>query len=144
MSRLTFRGGEDADWSSRDEVAFIRRQRDFGGNVFVLRPGRKGLRRLTRGGIFEAPSWSPDGRELVVERRTQRGQNVFIIDRRGRKVRALTRTGGYSPTWSPDGRKVAYGHLGGLYTVNVDGTGRRRLVRGVGAFRGIDWQRRPR
>lgn len=144
LRRLTSRGGAAPDWSSRGEIAFVRRQRDFGGDIYVMRPGRGGVRRLTTAGIFEEPNWSPDGRFLVVERRTQRGQNVFIIDRRGRKVRALTRTGGYSPAWSPSGRRVAYAHRGGIYVVNRDGTGRRQLVRRRNVVEGIDWAiRRP-
>lgn len=144
LRRLTSRGGEAPDWSSRGEVAFVRRQRDFGGNIYVMRPGRPGVRRLTTAGIFEEPNWSPDGRFLVVERRTQRGQNIFMIDRRGRRVRALTTSGGYSPAWSPSGRKVAYAHRGGVYIVNRDGTGRRRLVRQRNQIQGIDWAaRRP-
>lgn len=144
LRRLTSRGGAAPDWSSRGEIAFVRRQRDFGGDIYVMRPGRRGVRRLTTAGIFEEPNWSPNGRFLVVERRTQRGQNVFILDRRGRKVRALTRTGGYSPAWSPSGRRIAYAHLGGIYVVNSDGTGRRRLVRRRNSVQGLDWAtRRP-
>lgn len=143
MRRLTFGGGKEPDWSVNGVIAFVRLDGRLRGTVYAMRPGGR-ARRVTRGANYTDPSWSPDGRRLVVERRTRNGENVFIIDRRGRVVTALTRRGGYSPVWSPDGRKIAYGHKGGLYTVNVDGTGRRRLVSGVGRFQGIDWQRRPR
>lgn len=139
--RLTSRGAREPDWSVRGQIAFVRLNRRNRGAVYVVRGEGRGVRRVTRHAGYAFPSWSPDGRRLAVERTTSRGQNVFIIDRQGRTVRALTRSGGYSPVWSPDGRKVAYGHRGGLYTVNADGTGRRRLVRGVGRFRGIDWRR---
>ncbi len=134
--------GELPAWSAQSEIAFVRFDRDFDPDVYLMRSDRTGLRRLTRGGQTDRPDWSPDGRRLVVEQRTGRRTNIAIIDRAGRRVRLVTRKGGSTPTWSPDGHKIAFNRGGSIYTVNARGGGLRRIVRYSGRVDGIDWQLR--
>lgn len=134
--------GELPAWSARGEIAFVRFDRDFNPDVYLMRSDRTGLRRLTRGGQTDRPDWSPDGRRLVVEQRTGRRKNIAIIDRAGRRVRLVTRRGGSTPAWSPDGRKIAFNRDGSIYTVNARGGGLRRIVRYSDRVDGIDWQPR--
>jgi TolB protein len=98
------------------------------GIWIVGRDGR-GARRVTREGAD--PAWSTLGDlAFVVERdhchdchRAPEGQ---IRVRRGGAVRTLTR--GSAPDWSPSGGQLAFvTGAGGLFVMNRDGSGRRRL-----------------
>lgn len=132
--RIPTRGGYKPDWGSRGSIAFVRRNRDFGFDVYTVRPDGSRLRRLTRRGVGDSPSWSPDGRLLAIElnspsKRFRGGRQIALIDRRGRLRRVLTRRGGHHPAWSPDGRKTAFERLGSVYVMNANGGGLRRLTR---------------
>lgn len=140
--RLTYRGGDSATWSSRGRIAFVRRNRDFEGSVYLLRRKGGGARRLRSG---EHPDWSPDGKRLAIEVEARGRSNIVIIDRRGRRLRTVTRRGGTYPAWSPDGRRIAFHRGFSLYSVKATGGGLKRVVRFVGdAVNGITWQPQPR
>jgi Tol biopolymer transport system component len=139
--RITRGGGSQADWSSRDEVAFSRFG-PSGPHLYVARPNGTGLRRLAHGASAEHPSWSPGGALLAIERKVGPRDNIVVIDRRGRHIRTLTRKGGTDPTWSPNGRRIAFTRRSGLYTVSAYGGGLRRILPGVTAA-SVDWQPRP-
>jgi Tol biopolymer transport system component len=119
--------------------------------IWVVRADGGGLRRVTSG-RDEAYDWSPDGKALVVVRViSPKNQDyaerfaVVVQPLRGRP-RVLFRTGPndeastymYQPSWSPNGRWIAYlnrenaGRRNGLTLVRPNGTGRHRVIRGVG------------
>jgi Tol biopolymer transport system component len=56
------------------------------------------------------PSWSPDGRELVVQSDRSGQWDLWIVPAAGGEPRALTAdaTLDLQPAWSPDGRWIAY------------------------------------
>jgi len=67
---------------------------------------------------------SPDGSELAYAAAGARGTRIWI--RRGAALEPTpleVTDGGQSPVFSPDGRRVAFSRPGGIYVVNVDGTG---------------------
>jgi Tol biopolymer transport system component len=68
------------------------------------------------------PSWSPEGRELVLE--TEGGIEVVTAD--GRERRSLG--AGRMPSWSPDGSAIALLRGRTVWTVEPDGGGVARKV----------------
>lgn len=95
--RVTFTGGynTDPDWSPKgDRIAYTSRAGGF--RIMWIGPDGGAATEITRG---EHPSWSPDGRYLVLSRRGR----IFMVSRDGRSSKQLTAGGGddTSPAWSP-------------------------------------------
>jgi Tol biopolymer transport system component len=102
---------------------------DFDGSVFVVNADGTGLHRIASHMSFfhfTPPSWSPDGRWILLS-----GGAVVHPDGTGlRRIRLETvprlRYAGY-PSWSPDGTRFVFvGWMGAdrynLYTARIDGT----------------------
>lgn len=84
-------------------------------------------RRLTRNPRLDAdPSWSPDGRRIAFESRRSGSFEVYVIDAGGGQERRLR--GGADPAWSPDGHTIAFVRNGGIFIMQADGRGSRRLT----------------
>ena len=116
----------DPVWSSRGELAVVRGRWIWSGQP-------TSLTRFARGA---APSWSPDGREVVF----QRGGWIVVSSVASRSFRRLVR--GSAPAWSPDGASIAFfdsAHRLGVVRV-ADGR-----VRYIGDVKGVavDWQPLP-
>lgn len=145
LRRLTVRGGIEASWSVRGEIAFERGfERGSRSAVYVLAyPGARRARRLV--GMGGDPNWSPTGRSLVFTTSPHsRRANIAVIDRRGRGLRLLTRRGGEQPVWSPSGRRIAFVRGDAIYVIGRDGSRLRRLRHFADAsiVIGLDWQAR--
>jgi Tol biopolymer transport system component len=116
-----------------ERIAF-RSERE-GGGIFVMGSTGESVKRITDFGFN--PSWSPDGRELVIAN----GAFLFPSDRGGRvgglvavnletgKKREVSTAGDcMQPSWSPHGNRIAYWGLRGtsgqrdLWTVAADGS----------------------
>lgn len=91
------------------------------------------------------PDWSPNGSKILFDR-IDRSRclvffcevDLFVMSADGSDVRRLT-AGGQCGVWSPDGSKIAYiAFLQGVFIVNADGTGARRLA-GPGAGCPVIW-----
>src|SRR6185369_8160552 len=93
------------------QIAF-RSDRD-GGGIFLMGATGESVRRLTDFGFN--PSWSPDGKEIVVATegafdpvaRVSRSQ-IFLVDVATGARRSLTVADGVQPSWSPHGWRIAF------------------------------------
>jgi TolB protein len=79
--------------------------------------------------FFQAPAWSPDGRQTLLAVATDDARALIVADPAGaEQARLATFEGGVAFGWSPDGQRVAYiagaaqalGALGQLHIVNPD------------------------
>jgi len=89
-------------------------------------------------GTDEVDDWSPDGQWLVTvsDRHPPHGSGyqLYVMHPDASEQRRLTEGGGLNvyPRFSPDSRRIAYLHQergqNSLWVVNIDGTGRHRIV----------------
>ncbi|MBU0494964.1 MAG: hypothetical protein KKA73_17460 [Chloroflexi bacterium] len=145
---LTPRASEcrDPAWSPNgSQIAFSRFANN--ANLWVMDAdgaNAQQLTRLSRDKDAYNPTWSPDGSQIAcaVDSHPAAGDGVWeilVLDVLGAlkgnaSLRALPRAGDYlneQPAWSPDGSQIAFsaeqeGHVG-IYVVNADGTGLRRV-----------------
>ena len=89
------------------------------------------------------PSWSPDGHRLAIRGYYGQGDgqyDLYVADANGCHVTRLTRgLNGTSSSWSPTGRQIAFSVPLGIYVINADGTGLRRLMASVSRYAyGVD------
>ncbi len=146
LRRLTFRGGREPSWGSSNRIAFTRSNRRGKGDVYTVRPGGGGLRRLTRGGRGEEPSWSPHATKLAVaDYGAGRRPLVRVIGTKGRPLGRIASRGAFAPVWSPDGRRIAFSRRDSTFITRASTRRGRRGYRKV-CERCIasDWQRRRR
>jgi Tol biopolymer transport system component len=144
LRRIVDSGGESFAWGCPSwfpdgkQLVFAK---DY--NLYVASVDGTSIERLTRDkdGTLYRPSVSPDGRSIACDGFVEgrRGGNGIITMRAdGTRIRRITMyTDEFRPdgaaSWSPDGGQIIFsGHRGhfegaGVYIVNRDGTGLRRL-----------------
>ena len=112
------------------QIAFTRTMNGYRSfQVFVMRADGSGVRRLTAGRFDERPSWSPSGRWIAYASGGSRGIRIIRADgSRDGRVPGSRDAG--DPAWSPNGRRLAFGQRGWIWTSRIDGSDRRRVVRG--------------
>ena len=93
-----------------------------------------------------APSWSPDGSELVFHIESERKSEIYRVDADGGDLEQLTSEEAYSrsPAWSPDGSRIAFSrapdHLTyALYVAERDGSHARRIFSSDVSIDGPCW-----
>jgi TolB protein len=101
---------------------------------------------IATNGDPQEPSWSPNG-DLIAF--TTGDGDLFSVRPDGTRLRQLTRSGDscgdIAQAWSPDGSMLAFGRGcttstgGGIYTMNADGSGIRRLWKVEGDVQGLSW-----
>nr|WP_296076805.1 hypothetical protein [uncultured Actinoplanes sp.] len=97
-------------------VAYVR-----GGDIYVS--GGATETRLTRGGGYARPRWSPDGTQLAFLKAGQ----LWVMRADGSAKRRLTTRAAAGPSWAPDGKSIAFASLScsggpGVYRIAVTGT----------------------
>jgi TolB protein len=138
-------------WSPDGSQILFAREVDLGGNAFesslhVVNADGTNERQLTDvTAIVGYAAWSPDGSQIAFSRRPMPSSglpssydppwDIWIMDADGANQRALTTDQTWSelsPTWSPDGTLIAFaGNASdgfGIYVMNADGTGIRRIA----------------
>lgn len=140
-----------ASWSPDGRrIAFARTRNATGvRDLWLMRAGGGGQHRLIAGA--SCASWSPDGSQLAFGKLTGRtipgcgcgATDLYVANEKGWDRHLLVRNGG-DATWSPDGTRLVFVRWEGsrtrLWTVGADGTGLRRLTRGVHSQRAPAWQ----
>ncbi len=89
------------------------------------------------------PAWSPNGRELTFRGYWGSGDgayDLYALTANGCHLTRLThRMNGTSSSWSPDGRQIVFSVPLGVYVINADGTGLRKLIPSVSRYAyGVD------
>ena len=124
------------------------RLKDGNPEIFKMRPDGSSVTRLTftntSGEVSPDdgfPAWSPDGRSILFSSTRADGQHdLWVMGADGRRPRRITRTPAsddWHASFSPDGRRIVFnalpreGRAADVYVVSVDGTGLRRVVRGL-------------
>ena len=130
--KIAFTSGRSAPVGSEGDPAY--------SETYVMKADGSDVRRITNNvGLRDSlPSWSPNGRSLVLGRGIPDGpEDLWIIDLTTGAERQLTAspdTDEVSPDWSADGRRIVfYGDLAepgnyDVYSIRPDGTGLRRLT----------------
>lgn len=108
--------------------------------IYVVRPDGTKRRRLARG---LSPLWASNGARVAYLCGPGGRRERFalcVVDAVGRGRRVVAR-GVLGAAWSPRGLRLAYARPNGVFVVNADGSGRRRLARkeaGV-SIRSLAW-----
>jgi Tol biopolymer transport system component len=108
--------------------------------VALVSPDGTGFRRLTPDdeGNYQFPSWSPDGKRLVLRVANPTTKGLSILDVESGRLTPLTPDSGSDnlPAWSPTGELIAFtSNRDGdweIYTIRPDGAGLTRLTQSPG------------
>ena len=126
----------------------------YGWQLLVMNPDGSGVRRLTRTDGDVAPSWSPDGTQVVFERATDiegcdlsACAQIWIVDADGADERRLTpaSTRSEAPDWSPDGDRIVFHQWDSdtdeidIFVMSVDGSDLRQLTDASGQNEDPAW-----
>lgn len=109
--------------------------------IYAMAPNGKRVRRLTKKGSPENPTWSPDGRLIAFDRAPRGGgdgRRLYVMKRNGRKQRAV-RMGAvdaHNPAWAPNGKRLVFQGCGreigceddSIFVVRRNGRGLKRIA----------------
>jgi TolB protein len=106
-------------------------------DIYVMQANGTNPHLVTHTGANLNPSWSPDSRRIAFMSARSGGKyNIYIMNADGTNIRRVTYNSSWDgeSSWSPDGKRLAFAstrreeEAWALYTVNIDGTGLRRVV----------------
>jgi Tol biopolymer transport system component len=126
--------GENPPVGQGSRIAFVTEVTPgAGGFVYVANADGSGVRRLPGAqAYYSKPSWSPDGRRIVVGRfvPSSSSSSVVVIDVDGQGGGVALANGSH-PAWSPDGSKIAFSAGGSdvsIHVMDADGRNVKRLT----------------
>jgi len=106
VQRLTFSGNENTEpaWSPKGNLIAYSSLNSGQYNIFTIDPtDTNSVKQITSGpGNFESPSWSPDGKQLVLSRSINNKKEIYAIFVNGKGLRRLFNLKGNQsyPQWS--------------------------------------------
>ena len=100
-------------------IAFMSTRSDHNGEIFLMNPDGKRVRRLTRHLEYDAvPAWSPDGKKITFssfrDLHKLKGiifAEIYVMNPDGTNPINLTQSPertDFSSSWSPDGKQIAF------------------------------------
>ena len=133
------------------QIAFQRASTGGNDDIFVMNADGSELRRLVGGPLDEStPDWSPDGTMIVFARGRFSPSDadagtpdteLWTVTVGSGVEQQLTDDGfnDIEPAWAPDGQRIAYFHVGDLYTIRTDGSGAKPITQAEGGAWSPSW-----
>lgn len=126
-------------WSSDGKWIVFERDRSIDANRFVtsiwiMDTHGTNLRQITApvagSELDRAPSFSPDGQQILFIRYQNQGKNqsTNILDLETGQIRKISDKWVHSPEWSPDGQQIVFSSGGSLWIMDADGNNARQLL----------------
>ena len=114
----------------------------FCADLRVLRTDGSEDRTLVFGGVLALGAgrlfdWAPDSGSIAYSGSPNPGQappgyrGIVIVSLEGRADTPEAFRNGAEPSWAPNGKQLAFSRAGQIYSARPDGTGLRRLTRGI-------------
>jgi TolB protein len=126
------------EWSPGGQaIVFSRWVKGQVASIYTMRPDSTHLKLIAAVAGAQDPQWSPDGREVAF----QANNGMYTVNADGTQLTHVAAAGTLAsgPAWSPDGTKLLYSksflnedsvNITQLWTINVDGSGNRRVYQG--------------
>jgi Tol biopolymer transport system component len=151
-TRLTTFSGIDCSptWAPNGVQLAFTSDRTGSPQIFITDLEGSPPRRITYEGSYNtSPAWSPEGDLIAFVSRIDGRFQICTIDPFGVTTNILTEEGNNEhPGWSPDGMHIVFsstaGGNSGIYIMNRDGSGKRRVFNGLRNARDASWTMEPR
>jgi len=131
LRQVTNLCSDEPTWSVRGTIAFRGACQEPATGIYTIRPNGSQLYHVLHNRYWPPtyPDWSPNGTKLAYTGAVSDAQtNIYICDASGQRAHQLTQHGGSQPVWSPDGKYIAFINNNGLYVIERNGHGLRRIA----------------
>jgi TolB protein len=112
-------------------IAFMSTRSERNGEIFLMNPDGKRVRRLTKHPQYDAyPAWSPDGRKITFMSFRDKNQfgefisEIYLMNSDGTNLINLTQSperNERAPAWSPDSKQIVFQSQGDIWVMDADG-----------------------